>query len=183
MGSDPGSPLPPGRDWYVNGNYLVILVSVTIILPLALMRQLGEHGGVGASGGRVGRTSDGGPQAHGRPFPHSAGYLGYSSGFSLSCMVFFLIAVSASPCWWRRGRGGGAGVLRAPRSEGSSSGPDLGCGFRVTSWAAAPCPETLTAPTRSSTRSSRCPARSPPTQPTSQATSASCSSAGRRRRP
>lgn len=106
MGSDPGFPLPPGRDWYVNGNYLVILVSVTIILPLALMRQLGEHGGVGASGGRVGRTSDGGPQAHGRPFPHSAGYLGYSSGFSLSCMVFFLIAVSASPCWWRQGRGG-----------------------------------------------------------------------------
>ncbi|XP_054450817.1 sodium-coupled neutral amino acid transporter 3 [Pteronotus mesoamericanus] len=48
-------------DWYVNGNYLVILVTVTVILPLALMRQLG--------------------------------YLGYSSGFSLSCMVFFLIAV------------------------------------------------------------------------------------------
>ncbi|XP_070094965.1 sodium-coupled neutral amino acid transporter 3 isoform X2 [Equus przewalskii] len=48
-------------DWYVNGNYLVILVSVIVILPLALMRQLG--------------------------------YLGYSSGFSLSCMVFFLIAV------------------------------------------------------------------------------------------
>ncbi|XP_016058258.1 PREDICTED: sodium-coupled neutral amino acid transporter 3 [Miniopterus natalensis] len=48
-------------DWYMNGNYLVILVSVTIILPLALMRQLG--------------------------------YLGYSSGFSLSCMVFFLVAV------------------------------------------------------------------------------------------
>ncbi|KFO18568.1 sodium-coupled neutral amino acid transporter 3 [Fukomys damarensis] len=47
--------------WYLNGNYLVILVSVTVILPLALMRQLG--------------------------------YLGYSSGFSLSCMVFFLIAV------------------------------------------------------------------------------------------
>ncbi|XP_037706984.1 sodium-coupled neutral amino acid transporter 3 [Choloepus didactylus] len=48
-------------DWYMNGNYLVILVSITIILPLALMRQLG--------------------------------YLGYSSGFSLSCMMFFLIAV------------------------------------------------------------------------------------------
>ncbi|ELV09635.1 Sodium-coupled neutral amino acid transporter 3 [Tupaia chinensis] len=48
-------------DWYMNGKYLVILVSVTVILPLALMRQLG--------------------------------YLGYSSGFSLSCMVFFLIAV------------------------------------------------------------------------------------------
>ncbi|KFQ55978.1 Sodium-coupled neutral amino acid transporter 3, partial [Nestor notabilis] len=45
-------------DWYMNGNYLVILVSVTIILPLALMKQLG--------------------------------YLGYASGFSLSCMVFFL---------------------------------------------------------------------------------------------
>ncbi|NXK03914.1 S38A3 protein, partial [Herpetotheres cachinnans] len=48
-------------DWYMNGNYLVILVSVTIILPLALMKQLG--------------------------------YLGYASGFSLSCMVFFLISV------------------------------------------------------------------------------------------
>lgn len=51
----------PTSAWYMDGNYLVILVSVTIILPLALMRQLG--------------------------------YLGYSSGFSLSCMVFFLIAV------------------------------------------------------------------------------------------
>ncbi|XP_008851366.1 sodium-coupled neutral amino acid transporter 3 [Nannospalax galili] len=51
----------PTPVWYMNGNYLVILVSVSIILPLALMRQLG--------------------------------YLGYSSGFSLSCMVFFLIAV------------------------------------------------------------------------------------------
>ncbi|KFW78708.1 Sodium-coupled neutral amino acid transporter 3, partial [Manacus vitellinus] len=48
-------------DWYMNGNYLVILVSVTVILPLALMKQLG--------------------------------YLGYASGFSLSCMVFFLISV------------------------------------------------------------------------------------------
>ncbi|XP_036288137.1 sodium-coupled neutral amino acid transporter 3 [Pipistrellus kuhlii] len=48
-------------DWYMDGNYLVILVSVTIILPLALMRQLG--------------------------------YLGYSSGFSLTCMLFFLVAV------------------------------------------------------------------------------------------
>ncbi|XP_003973416.2 sodium-coupled neutral amino acid transporter 3 [Takifugu rubripes] len=47
--------------WYLNGNYLVILVSATIILPLALMKQLG--------------------------------YLGYTSGFSLSCMVFFLCAV------------------------------------------------------------------------------------------
>ncbi|XP_009706839.1 PREDICTED: sodium-coupled neutral amino acid transporter 3-like, partial [Cariama cristata] len=31
--------------WYMNGNYLVILVSVTIILPLALMKQLGKSGG------------------------------------------------------------------------------------------------------------------------------------------
>ncbi|MBN3316064.1 S38A3 protein, partial [Atractosteus spatula] len=49
------------EEWYVNGNYLVILVSVCVILPLALMKQLG--------------------------------YLGYTSGFSLSCMVFFLIVV------------------------------------------------------------------------------------------
>lgn len=33
------------RDWYMNGNYLVILVSVTVILPLALMKQLGKSGG------------------------------------------------------------------------------------------------------------------------------------------
>ncbi|XP_078061920.1 sodium-coupled neutral amino acid transporter 3-like [Mustelus asterias] len=47
--------------WYMNGNYLIMIVSVLIILPLALMRQLG--------------------------------YLGYTSGFSLTCMVFFLIAL------------------------------------------------------------------------------------------
>lgn len=52
----------PSSDlWYLNGNYLVIMVSISIILPLALMKQLG--------------------------------YLGYTSGFSLSCMVFFLTAV------------------------------------------------------------------------------------------
>uniref|UniRef100_A0A9J7Z8Y9 Solute carrier family 38 member 3a n=1 Tax=Cyprinus carpio carpio TaxID=630221 RepID=A0A9J7Z8Y9_CYPCA len=49
------------RYWYLNGNYLVVIVSCSVILPLALMKQLG--------------------------------YLGYTSGFSLSCMVFFLIAV------------------------------------------------------------------------------------------
>ncbi|KAM4721315.1 sodium-coupled neutral amino acid transporter 3 [Rhinophrynus dorsalis] len=48
-------------DWYLNGNYLVVMVSAAIILPLALMKQLG--------------------------------YLGYTSGFSLSCMVFFLCSV------------------------------------------------------------------------------------------
>uniref|UniRef100_A0A3Q1BX61 Amino acid transporter transmembrane domain-containing protein n=1 Tax=Amphiprion ocellaris TaxID=80972 RepID=A0A3Q1BX61_AMPOC len=54
--ADPNSDL-----WYLNGNYLVIMVSASVILPLALMKQLG--------------------------------YLGYTSGFSLSCMVFFLTAV------------------------------------------------------------------------------------------
>uniref|UniRef100_A0A8D3DT12 Solute carrier family 38 member 3a n=1 Tax=Scophthalmus maximus TaxID=52904 RepID=A0A8D3DT12_SCOMX len=49
-------------EWYLNGNYLVIIVSICVILPLALMKQLG--------------------------------YLGYTSGFSLTCMVFFLISVS-----------------------------------------------------------------------------------------
>ncbi|KAF3697175.1 Sodium-coupled neutral amino acid transporter 3 [Channa argus] len=48
-------------EWFLNGNNLIIIVSVGIILPLALMKQLG--------------------------------YLGYTSGFSLSCMVFFLISV------------------------------------------------------------------------------------------
>ncbi|KAM9799860.1 sodium-coupled neutral amino acid transporter 3-like isoform X1 [Syngnathus typhle] len=52
----------PNADlWYLNGNYLVVMVSASVILPLALMKQLG--------------------------------YLGYTSGFSLSCMVFFLTAV------------------------------------------------------------------------------------------
>uniref|UniRef100_A0A8D3E9R3 Solute carrier family 38 member 3a n=1 Tax=Scophthalmus maximus TaxID=52904 RepID=A0A8D3E9R3_SCOMX len=51
----------PAGEWYLNGNYLVIIVSICVILPLALMKQLG--------------------------------YLGYTSGFSLTCMVFFLISV------------------------------------------------------------------------------------------
>ncbi|KAM6985670.1 sodium-coupled neutral amino acid transporter 4 [Aplochiton taeniatus] len=45
-------------EWYLNGNYLVIIISMGIILPLSLLKNLG--------------------------------YLGYTSGFSLSCMVFFL---------------------------------------------------------------------------------------------
>ncbi|XP_061076637.1 sodium-coupled neutral amino acid transporter 3a isoform X2 [Conger conger] len=56
-----GPDTPSSDEWFLNGNYLVIIVSICIILPLALMKQLG--------------------------------YLGYTSGFSLSCMVFFLIAV------------------------------------------------------------------------------------------
>uniref|UniRef100_A0A668AUD0 Sodium-coupled neutral amino acid symporter 2 n=1 Tax=Myripristis murdjan TaxID=586833 RepID=A0A668AUD0_9TELE len=48
-------------EWYANGDYLVLLVSLLIILPLSLLKNLG--------------------------------YLGYTSGFSLLCMVFFLIVV------------------------------------------------------------------------------------------
>ncbi|XP_063783427.1 sodium-coupled neutral amino acid symporter 2 [Pseudophryne corroboree] len=47
--------------WFLNGDYLVVLVSLFLILPLSLLRNLG--------------------------------YLGYTSGFSLMCMVFFLIVV------------------------------------------------------------------------------------------
>ncbi|NWU91944.1 S38A4 protein, partial [Upupa epops] len=57
-------------EWYLNGNYLVILVTVGIILPLSLLKTLG--------------------------------YLGYTSGFSLTCMVFFVSVVifkkSQIPC-------------------------------------------------------------------------------------
>ncbi|XP_029466784.1 sodium-coupled neutral amino acid transporter 5 [Rhinatrema bivittatum] len=48
-------------EWFLKGNILIIIVSVIVILPLALMKHLG--------------------------------YLGYTSGFSLTCMVFFLISV------------------------------------------------------------------------------------------
>ncbi|KAG8439735.1 hypothetical protein GDO86_005780 [Hymenochirus boettgeri] len=47
--------------WYLNGDYLVLMVSLFLILPLSMLRNLG--------------------------------YLGYTSGFSLLCMVFFLIVV------------------------------------------------------------------------------------------
>ncbi|XP_075434407.1 sodium-coupled neutral amino acid transporter 3-like isoform X2 [Ascaphus truei] len=59
----------PG-DWYLNGNILIVIVSLIVIFPLALMKHLG--------------------------------YLGYTSGFSLTCMVFFLCSViyksSLIPC-------------------------------------------------------------------------------------
>ncbi|KAK7895983.1 hypothetical protein WMY93_021308 [Mugilogobius chulae] len=48
-------------EWYTNGDYLVLIVSAVIILPLSLLKNLG--------------------------------YLGYTSGLSLLCMVFFLIVV------------------------------------------------------------------------------------------
>ncbi|KAG8439736.1 hypothetical protein GDO86_005781 [Hymenochirus boettgeri] len=47
--------------WYLNGSILVVVVTVFIILPLCLLKNLG--------------------------------YLGYTSGFSLTCMVFFLVVV------------------------------------------------------------------------------------------
>lgn len=47
--------------WYVDGRFLVVVVTFGIILPLCLLKNLG--------------------------------YLGYTSGFSLSCMAFFLIVV------------------------------------------------------------------------------------------
>ena len=31
------------RDWFLKGNLLIIIVSVLIILPLALMRHLGKR--------------------------------------------------------------------------------------------------------------------------------------------
>nr|XP_042712838.1 sodium-coupled neutral amino acid transporter 2 isoform X2 [Chrysemys picta bellii] len=48
-------------EWYLNGDCLVVLVSIVFILPLSLLKNLG--------------------------------YLGYTSGLSLMCMVFFLIVV------------------------------------------------------------------------------------------
>lgn len=32
----------PSREWYTNGDYLVLLVSFIIILPLSLLRNLGK---------------------------------------------------------------------------------------------------------------------------------------------
>uniref|UniRef100_A0A8C1R3C4 Solute carrier family 38 member 3a n=1 Tax=Cyprinus carpio TaxID=7962 RepID=A0A8C1R3C4_CYPCA len=34
----------PSGEWYLNGNYLVVIVSCSVILPLALMKQLGYLG-------------------------------------------------------------------------------------------------------------------------------------------
>ncbi|KAI5933951.1 Sodium-coupled neutral amino acid transporter 5 [Manis javanica] len=51
--------MDPERGWFLKGNLLIVIVSVVIILPLALMRPLG--------------------------------YLGYTSGLSLTCILFFLI--------------------------------------------------------------------------------------------
>uniref|UniRef100_A0A5F8GAY2 Solute carrier family 38 member 5 n=1 Tax=Monodelphis domestica TaxID=13616 RepID=A0A5F8GAY2_MONDO len=55
------SKVTESSSWFLNGNVLIIIVSIGIILPLALMRHLG--------------------------------YLGYTSGLSLTFMVFFLASV------------------------------------------------------------------------------------------
>ncbi|KAG9469190.1 hypothetical protein GDO78_021069 [Eleutherodactylus coqui] len=47
--------------WYLDGRFLLVVVTVGIILPLCLLKNLG--------------------------------YLGYTSGFSLTCMFFFLVVV------------------------------------------------------------------------------------------
>ncbi|XP_075795662.1 sodium-coupled neutral amino acid transporter 3 [Pelodiscus sinensis] len=90
-------------DWYLNGNYLVILISVSVILPLALMKQLG--------------------------------YLGYTSGFSLSCMVFFLISVIYKkfqiPCPLpERGSNGTSNLSHSQGSAGDHP-PDYACAFSL----------------------------------------------------
>ncbi|MBN3302056.1 S38A3 protein, partial [Amia calva] len=99
-------------EWYLNGNYLVIMVSVCVILPLALMKQLG--------------------------------YLGYTSGFSLSCMVFFLVVVIYKkfqiPCPFTDYSANGTELLNYTTSPDPSIGyknghideeVDAGCGPRM----------------------------------------------------
>ncbi|CAJ0954590.1 unnamed protein product [Ranitomeya imitator] len=49
------------RPWYLDGRFLLVVVTIGIILPLCLLKNLG--------------------------------YLGYTSGFSLTCMFFFLVVV------------------------------------------------------------------------------------------
>ncbi|CAH2277984.1 sodium-coupled neutral amino acid transporter 1 [Pelobates cultripes] len=49
------------EEWYLDGRFLVVIVTILIIFPLCLLKNLG--------------------------------YLGYTSGFSLCCMFFFLVVV------------------------------------------------------------------------------------------
>lgn len=110
---------PSLREWFLNGNFLIIIVSALIILPLSLMKQLGTFFILSSlfsfySSSLSIRSL---PSIlvllphHSRICPLSVtivnhsfhcnpGYLGYTSGFSLSCMVFFLISVSI--CWWSK---------------------------------------------------------------------------------
>lgn len=104
------------REWFLDGNYLIIIVSTCVILPLALMKQLGMFSIVESHilvlifpsystscihylftlvytlywSGSCCMT----PWQIISLCFFFPGYLGYTSGFSLSCMVFFLISVS-----------------------------------------------------------------------------------------
>lgn len=111
--------------WFVNGNYLIIIVSACVILPLALMKQLGMFF-ILPSHFLLKENFSYSCRCHVmltscclllfwnermtnpsllnlfsfKSFCHillslsAPGYLGYTSGFSLSCMMFFLISVS-----------------------------------------------------------------------------------------
>lgn len=80
-------------EWYTNGDYLVLLVSLFIILPLSLLRNLGQY---------QYQIEEIKSPVYNLFFFFlksvisfaSLGYLGYTSGLSLLCMVFFLIVVS-----------------------------------------------------------------------------------------
>ena len=50
--------------WYYNGDYILLIVTVLVVLPLASLKNIE--------------------------------FLGYTSGFSLSCMVFFTIVIIAN---------------------------------------------------------------------------------------
>lgn len=99
------------REWYLDGRYLIIIVSVIIIFPLSLMRHLGKFPCLRPSlislyslysyfiflyyARSDDETCNMSLFQHNMIFCyHLTGYLGYTSGFSLSCMVFFLISVS-----------------------------------------------------------------------------------------
>ena len=111
------------------------------------MRQLGECGSARAWGLGPG-AGMGGPLRLTCPLPHLAGYLGYSSGFSLSCMMFFLIAVSHPPPGFREG----AGLSGQPGSGGQLQTSGSARGFTVTSQdpclalmpSSSPCPLSTT---------------------------------------
>lgn len=119
------------RDWYINGNYLVILVSVTVILPLALMRQLGGCGKARALEGDVGGVPGRGPQSHSpSPLCRLPGLL--QRLLSQLHGVLPNRGESPSTLEGRAGLGGGllcqaegAGLYGKPGSEGISFRPDL----------------------------------------------------------
>ncbi|KAJ6653633.1 hypothetical protein lerEdw1_009009, partial [Lerista edwardsae] len=80
--------------WYVDGRFLVVTVTFCIILPLCLLKNLGK----GKAAFRRPKCGLGALPAalellNTLSLEFLLGYLGYTSGFSLTCMVFFLIVV------------------------------------------------------------------------------------------